>query len=143
MGWNWDDDKEEREHVKIGATVLDRTVPGWHNKVDLGKLKMSSGQLCMLGQLFGHDAETAIAKEMYPKLWEAHGKIQYSSGAYHDGYLIGCRMIPRLTGMDKEDIYYAPEDSDLHKLSKACRGINNKCYWAEEVVERRVKDGTE
>ena len=139
----WDTEEQERERVKTGAAVLDRIVPGWHDRVDLGKLKMSNGQLCMLGQLFGHDAETAIAKEMYPELWDQHGAVPHLSNAYYDGYYIGCRMIPGLVGSDKEDIDCSSEDSDLHKLGKACRGIDNKCYWAEEVVERRVKDGTE
>ena len=127
--------ENERDAVRRGALVLDQVVPGWHNRVDLKKLKMSSGQLCMLGQLFGQDAETAIAKEMYPELWAKH------KSEWNDGYMIGCRMIPKLLGIKSEDIDYAQnEDAEAYALGRACQGSVDSCSWAEEVANRRAQE---
>lgn len=130
--------ESERKRVRRGAMVLDRVVPGWHMRVNLETLVMSSGQLCMLGQLFGRDAETSIAKEMYPELW----KRKSLNGA-HSGYYTGCTMIPQLTGLNAEDIDYCQYDSDEYNLGRACRGVDNRCLWAEEVATRRAQDAVQ
>lgn len=43
----------ETVRAKIGATVLDVLRPGWASEIDLAKLRMSSCQECVLGQLYG------------------------------------------------------------------------------------------
>lgn len=43
----------ETVRAKIGATVLDVLRPGWAEEIDLAKLRMSSCQECVLGQLYG------------------------------------------------------------------------------------------
>lgn len=126
--------QELQEKVHRGAKVLDQVVPGWEKRVNLKTLHMGSSTLCMLGQLFGDDAETAIAKEMYPELWEKLGKDRC-------GYITGCRMIPQLVGGQEslDDIDYAPLNSDLKALGIACSGADTKCYWAEEAATRLVQ----
>ena len=37
--------------VSIAAKELDRTVPGWHNSIDVGMLDLSSSNTCIIGQL--------------------------------------------------------------------------------------------
>lgn len=39
--------------ARRGAIVLDEQVPGWTNRVDLDRLRMSSVHNCVLGQVFG------------------------------------------------------------------------------------------
>jgi hypothetical protein len=41
------------EAVSFGCAVLDEHAPGWHDSVDVMGLKMSDGDSCVLGQLFG------------------------------------------------------------------------------------------
>lgn len=119
-----------QEKVHRGAKVLDQVIPGWEKRVNLETLRMGSATLCMLGQLFGANTETAIAKEMYPELWQ---KMNNES---HCGYLTGSRMIPSLVGSPVCDIDQAPFDSDLKALGIACSGVNTRCYWAEEAATR-------
>jgi hypothetical protein len=46
--------------VARGVAKLDELRPGWHNKVDLAKLDLSNCSLCVLGQVFGEDAERML-----------------------------------------------------------------------------------
>ena len=39
--------------VKKGAYLLDEQNPGWRQQVAVGKLDLSSGRSCVLGQLYG------------------------------------------------------------------------------------------
>jgi hypothetical protein len=39
--------------VRAGATVLDRTSPGWFRVVSLGRLDIKSLKNCVLGQVYG------------------------------------------------------------------------------------------
>lgn len=116
-----------RRSTKRGALLLDKMIPGWHRRVNLERLTMSSLSLCMLGQLFGQQAETAIAKEMFPEEWQATA----DSVQGRSGYSIGLRMIRQwVTGKGKQE----REEHDF--LDRACSGYDTKCYWAEEVAER-------
>ena len=46
--------KEEAEQrVTRGAAYLDHVHPGWHNHIDVGRLKLHDGCGCILGQLCG------------------------------------------------------------------------------------------
>lgn len=44
---------EARERVARGATLLDAKRPGWADKIDITRLRMSSKCTCILGQLEG------------------------------------------------------------------------------------------
>src|SRR5881296_3844886 len=37
--------------VTTAAKELDRAVPGWHNKIDIGTLDLSDSNHCIIGQL--------------------------------------------------------------------------------------------
>lgn len=125
----------EREMVHRGAQLLDTILPGWYTRVNLETLTMGNGTLCLLGQLFGEDTETALAREMYPELFST---VPDWFSAYHKG----CQIIPQiatragLSTKTHEDIDYYPEDSDIRALGRACAGHDNKCEWAEEIAER-------
>lgn len=129
-------DEHLPDKVRRGALVLDRLVPKWEHRVDLDNLKMESGTLCMLGQLFGYNVETSIGKEMYPELWEQQSKESY------EGYMIGRRIIGQLLGVDRGDLWHAEDDCDAAALRDACRETNardSKCLWVAEVAERRAR----
>jgi hypothetical protein len=53
-----------RECVKRGITLIDQHAPrDWRNSVNLGKLNMSSGVNCILGQLYGTFPNGLLALE--------------------------------------------------------------------------------
>lgn len=120
---------EGRDAVRRGALVLDKVVPGWAERIKLEKLDMMDINLCVLGQLFGYDVETSIAKEMYPKLWNDPA---YEVGS---GYGKGRKIIPRILGIETDSIATS-HDVELIALNNACGGVNNRCLWAEEVAMR-------
>lgn len=41
------------ERINTGMEWLDANVPGWVDRIDLSKLDMETGGLCVLGQLLG------------------------------------------------------------------------------------------
>ena len=110
-------------HVRNAARVLDKVIPGWHRRVDLEKLNMNECTMCMLGQTFGEDAETAIAKELYPEEWAEVKEQTFLT----DGYRIGINFL------SKRNVY-------TKSLSAACSGTIDACVWAEAVAERRARD---
>lgn len=44
--------EKARIAVAKGATLLDRKMPNWHQKIDLSRLDLANGEACVLGQLF-------------------------------------------------------------------------------------------
>lgn len=125
-------DAGDRETVTRAARLMDKLVPGWAQRIQLEKLNMKDVDLCVLGQLFGTNVETAIAKEMYPELWAEHNQ-----GC---GYGTGKHMIPRLLGEDADvlTVVHPKSSEDSTILYTACCGWANECFWAEEVAERLV-----
>ena len=135
--------KTEEERVAAGARLMDRILPGWHKVVNLDKLFMNNGSLCLLGQTFGVHAERSLAKEMYPEEWEESCKKTDYPRNTNAGFFIASGrhnaggMVPRIlfklrikTEMLKE--YKA--------LECACKGHDNKCQWADEIASRLAKD---
>ncbi len=47
------DDDMAADRVRRGAELLDRREPGWAERIDLGRLKLSDSCLCVIGQLNG------------------------------------------------------------------------------------------
>ena len=41
------------ERVAVGASLLDRVMPGWPAKIELERLDIQSCTCCVLGQLYG------------------------------------------------------------------------------------------
>lgn len=52
---------EATARVAKGAAHLDQLRPGWFRDVDTGTLTLSSCQQCVLGQLYGSDAEQSTS----------------------------------------------------------------------------------
>lgn len=48
--------------ARSGAALLDKKEPGWKDKIDLAKLDLADGCLCVLGQVYGmfEDGEIAL-----------------------------------------------------------------------------------
>ena len=149
-------EQSEQQRVKRGATVMDRLLPGWHKYVDLNKLNMGDGSMCLLGQTFGLHAERCLAKEMYPEEWEAavtETKARVKNEAREEqiktwGYTLASPgygdILAKIARKRYDRIKKNKIDrieSDLQVLQRVCAGYDNKCYWAEEITDRLVKDG--
>ena len=46
------DDHDVNRRVARGAALLDAQVPNWRDRIDVDRLNMSSGENCVLGQLY-------------------------------------------------------------------------------------------
>ena len=136
-------EQKQRESVKAGALMLDQLVPGWHHYIKPEALRMASCSQCALGQLFGADVETSIAKAMYPELWRqlynqdgfttalwGHTKIGFNSGMLN--------AICESKGLDFQELRKSTSPGSAF-------GMDNKlhCMWAEETAERVAKDAEE
>ena len=152
-----DNGPEEQEAVSKGAALLDRILPGWHNEIDLDQLEMGSGEMCMMGQLFGTGVESKLAEEMYPKELAAARKSygyrgdRQNADDPEDGYGISTifasisdSLIGRL--MRRAGIKTGPQtisdnvSEQYRALQHVCSGHDNRCLWAEEVASRVAKD---
>lgn len=142
-----------REEVAKGARLMDRILPGWYRGVDLDRLNMSDGTMCLLGQTFGVHAERSLAREMYPKeftaallnvkadfatdspRYKSFGfNIASSNRPLHGGMI---DMILKKLGLDRDTEVY----NEQQALRRVCSGhLNTKCEWAAEVAERLAKD---
>lgn len=134
----------ERAAVKKGALLLDKILPGWHRQVNLDELQMSSGAQCMLGQLFGHSTEAALARKMYPKEMKqaeqqisAYGYAKATWPIFQQGRTQN--LLQKL--MNKfgllADVKWITR---YQALQHVCGGHDNKCIWAEEVAARLAKE---
>lgn len=150
------DRQDKRENVRRGAKLLDKLVPGWHNKMKPETLRMEDGALCAMGQLFGGKTELSIAKELYPELWKEHRHSCRAQGDASNGFALAFfgvnshdeympeyglvhKIFDRLKWRSQKEKMLAQED--LLFLRIACSGDPSlKCMWAEEVAERRVQE---
>jgi hypothetical protein len=51
--------------VDRGAEYLDRVMPGWATRIDVGRLDLSDGQTCILGQLYGEGGYSRGAHQLF------------------------------------------------------------------------------
>ena len=150
-----DNGPEEQEAVSKGAALLDRILPGWHNEIDLGQLEMGSGEMCMMGQLFGTSVESQLAKKMYPEELKkaqalyAGGTEKYKPEPYEieDGYGISAvfrsisdSFIGKLIRKAGLSSRTKTTQEQYRALQHVCSGHDNKCLWAEEVASRVAKE---
>ena len=152
---------DEREKVAKGAKLMDKILPGWHNQVNLDKLEMESGAMCLLGQTFGVHHERSLAKEMYPREFEeAVSKMSVESGCdyqsmyrdrgYHmaTGQLIGSTKRSQGRGglvakiANKLGLTDSATAAEAEALFAVCAGHDTKCEWAEEIAARRAAEGS-
>lgn len=152
MGFTYS--KNEAKLVAKGAKLLDKILPGWHRQVDLDKLNMQSGTMCMMGQLFGNGVEGALAKEMYPEELKARkkelggrwGMPQKQVNGYHLGLndLGGPSVVEQLikkNGLTRK-FERTEADAEFEALRHVCNGGHDtKCLWADEVASRVAADG--
>ena len=129
--------EEARIAVQRAAAMMDRIVPGWHHRLNLQKLEMADCTRCALGQLFGSDVETGIAKEMYPELWEKKAATDGFTAALWGGdrprdYSEG--MLSALLEAQGEEPYRPARMSTV--VSPFGSNKELKCLWAEEVATR-------
>ena len=136
---------EQRESVTRGARLLDEKVPGWYRRVNLETLHMRDCSLCMLGQLFGHDVETALGAEVFGlpiETPEIAQQIKTVSKAYADGDTALANMpnAERLfnrTGFKRGKA--ALQVADFTSIGCGS-SANLRCMWTEEIAERLAED---
>lgn len=108
--------------VTRGAKLLDERVPGWWRRIRLETLKMSDCSLCVLGQLFGHDVETALGAEVFGLPIDADDR-HISLHDDKNGWQRGRRILK----VSAFDIGCGP-NQEL------------KCAWAEVIAGKLVQD---
>ena len=125
-----------RSRVANGVKLLDERVPGWWRVINLDRLQMEDCTQCMLGQLFGHNVETALGAKMFgleiePQLASVgFGHFFQNSIADKAGYQRGLEALETggsTIGCNNNNIDNI-EYSDL------------KCAWAEVIAERRAAE---
>lgn len=127
-----------KKQVERAAKLMDRELPGWHRMVDLEKLQMIDGAMCLLGQTFGVHMEKCLAKEMFPKEWEKARRAAFiPEGLAKHGYQIGRQLLRKRKEEGRVDA------EDLTALEIVCSGIDTRCAWIAEITERRLKDEEE
>jgi hypothetical protein len=47
-------DVDADAEVYVAAAILDRVKPGWRDRINASTLDLTSNDLCVLGQLYGH-----------------------------------------------------------------------------------------
>ena len=123
------------EKVKAAAEVMDRIVPGWYKRVNLKELEMASCSACFLGQTFGENAETAIAKELYPEEW---AKAKVGSNGYGTGLKFFAKRAG-VSGYDFANLIYGAKksgDHDYIAIENATYSNISNCLWANEIATR-------
>lgn len=137
---------QERAAVAKGAQFLDKVLPGWYNEIEFDRLDMSSGAMCMMGQLFGTEVESKLAETMYPE--EMSRVREDDSGWYcRDGYDIAqtwakptesfIATLARKVGLD---FRRKETQAQFLALRHVCSGHSNECLWAEQIAERKARE---
>lgn len=132
-----------KEAVANGVVLLDKEVPGWHRVIKLEELDMSDCVHCMLGQLFGHDVETALGATtcglpIDPELAaKSYFNLIANGITEQAGYVRGLvelrkRTTTMLPGGGKIGCSVTRESAYTY--------ADLKCAWAEVIAERRAAE---
>lgn len=76
-----------KQRVAKGAALLDECRPGWEKEVDTSILDLSSGYLCILGQVYGAwdvgigDLEARGVE----RVWDTQALYGFNHGATYEG----------------------------------------------------------
>lgn len=132
-----------RIQVAKGVALLDEKVPGWWRVIDLDHLQMQNCTQCMLGQLFGHNVETALGTEMFglpidPSLLGRSWSYYTASGRELEaGYQRGLNALLGVTRITAGAVIgCATDGSDRCYYSYD----DLKCAWAEVIADRRAAE---
>lgn len=102
------EDQLLKDHVSLGATLLDRAEPEWAAMVDVDGLNLNETDLCILGQIFG----------TYDKGLQALNMAEGTSAALH-----GFNLHETLVSQDNDDLW----NTYMKKLAE---------FWKEEIKSR-------
>jgi hypothetical protein len=113
------------ERVKRGAALLDKVRPGWRNTIDLSTLDLSSGCLCILGQVFKHYdcglyAVWNIDMDKYDSLEEWTASDGFKTAIAHGftiDYTRGFALAPSYKDYDEGDEWDALQEAWVAELS--------------------------
>jgi len=125
-------DADITSRVAQGAALLDRTVPGWEDRIDLTRLDQAKWTSCTLGQLGaapGSFENTLVALGLIPTStlcdygFYAYGRVQERANeeyaALTDAWrdLIQQRRLARYGEVKRGPICTAPMDTDRLRQS--------------------------
>ena len=78
--------KQVDARVERGIKWLNKTVPNWHKKITITKLKMANSSTCICGQVFGHFREAELSGgEALTRGFDVSSSAWYvNSGEYYN-----------------------------------------------------------
>lgn len=134
--------------VAEGVKLLDERVPGWWRVINLEELHMADCTVCVLGQLFGHDTETALGAKMFglpikPEIntqLKEYGKALAAPSATMTDAQVKIINGARLTLGNEPGYTRAGKVLFTDRHAIGC-GSNAalKCEWAKVIAERRAE----
>ena len=133
------------EQVAKGVALLDNKVPGWWQHINLDTLQMSDCSQCMLGQLFGHDIETALGAKMFglPIESKTAKELKTLSVKSMNGIELSdeeCEVWQTASGWYRGRGALGLGWGEAI-FSVGCGGDPElRCEWAKVIAERRARD---
>ncbi len=127
--------------VQRGATWLDTTAPGWHERIDLETLEMRSSTMCVGGQ--------AIPREMYAARGFSNGYAWVNSASPYPSEPSDVWRrdvwngfthpdVETETGM--EEMYPEGDAVTLAGIEPDPRIVELRSLWVDEITARRLSD---
>ncbi|MGW4128017.1 hypothetical protein [Amycolatopsis japonica] len=127
--------------VRRGVALLDEKVPGWHQRIDVEELVISSSEHCILGQLFGlYSAGTDALK----LTTGASQGFDLRLSDPDSGYAILDRLwqfVVRSRQEAARDVYYAQRDGDGFDLVYRITPSGDVTCWSERYGWQKSKFG--
>ncbi len=119
-----------RGNAACGARFFDRSVPGWHTKIDVEKLDINNTDDCIAGQIYGS----------YKKAVELLGITK--SHSMRLGIYLSCSDVAKAEKRQWENLTLAWQHEIKARLEKDAREITKPAKDIVTVRTTRVKQHT-
>lgn len=124
--------------ARRGARLLDKRIPGWHNKINTEELKMDSCYRCVLGQIYGfytrglHQVFGSTADDREEL---EHEEVLYGFVALNSEMFDGIHEYEVLTATWKAEILKRREREKMnltpHTVADTIREIQAEREWGD------------
>ena len=122
--------------VRRGVALLDRVMPGWHDRIDVDTLDINFCHRCVLGQLFGGNYDLGVStvfvnRELFDDAFAGFDSYSLQRSRENAALTRLWAFVVRTRQAARRDVFYAHRDGDGIDLVYRITPDGTVTIWSE------------